>query len=966
MEELGFFNEREAECFEREDTLSQTDLEKLNVAEDMPEMERAEHLLRSGLDRQKISVLFSLPKILASNNSKANLTIILDCIKGMWQKCEAEGTSHTAASAAGVLQLEIFHALSSLASATVDGKVLNWPTVSFHDEFSREIEQTREERANTVYLLTDEQVAKQLMPLALDLVSEIQQKELAEAASLAVIASLPRLNGTIKKTQFIRVAMDKGDVSQPPGSRLICCLLLGAVTAFNLLTPQDIEGLYLQKMMAMCQDTDAEVRKCMCIQLDALARAIGEEKAGNVLLPELLELLQDEEEQVKQAAFLALLSLLDFFPASERIKHVVPELQNIAERLPDYLDATFSEQFGILVTKLAGLNHLGNDVATSLLHSYSKLSSHEEPVIRQFCAYNFPAVVKAFGNQYLSALMDDLLTKLSQDAMDCVRLHIAAGLHEVALLVGAQRALRYLKPAVLALLKDAAQPVHGMILSRMPVLMSSTFAVTDNEEQKTAVLDATLKSITHYHGILPASRNRDQILFVESLMQYPSWCSSDQMYETVIPIVFELIEDGARPVQLLAIHTLIKCIRRNENPTHRFSLLSKLRTEYGHSRSYWRRLLYLEACERAVEINSRQYCRLNFVDIAIELLDDAVPNVRIKAASLVPQWKVLLTALSDEKMLERIKLLLDESAVDNDRDVANAIADARLQIETNELQHWRAQEDAEDKRRVAEEESLGLVSDHEDSSADSKWSSMLEYTLVVGKDGQVVRRARVKSLELANKLSGSRQPGKDTGRSNGTGSSNYSAGGGSTGLGMNGTGNAMGSLSKVDPNKTKMVPKTPTKPPSTSITTTLPNCAPARPPNATAVTTTKVIPAIKVAASAGKLNTSGSKSATGSSRSSAAIAKDVTKIPIIRPSAPAKRESSPSTGTKPTTITSVPASFSGAGMVGGSSTTGPQGSALVAATMKNKLGSLDSSSVGGGSAPPKPKVTPPASAATKR
>lgn len=28
-------------------------------------------------------------------------------------------------------------------------------------------------------------------------------------------------------------------------------------------------------MMALCQDTDAEVRKCMCIQLDALARAVG-------------------------------------------------------------------------------------------------------------------------------------------------------------------------------------------------------------------------------------------------------------------------------------------------------------------------------------------------------------------------------------------------------------------------------------------------------------------------------------------------------------------------------------------------------------------------------------------------------------------------------------------------------------------------------------------------------------------
>lgn len=60
---------------------SLSDLEKLNVNEDMPEMERAEQLLKTGLDKQKISVLSSLPKILASNNSKSNLVLVLDCMK---------------------------------------------------------------------------------------------------------------------------------------------------------------------------------------------------------------------------------------------------------------------------------------------------------------------------------------------------------------------------------------------------------------------------------------------------------------------------------------------------------------------------------------------------------------------------------------------------------------------------------------------------------------------------------------------------------------------------------------------------------------------------------------------------------------------------------------------------------------------------------------------------------------------
>jgi hypothetical protein len=52
----------------------------------MPEMERAEKLLKTGLDKQKISILNSLPKILSCNNSKTNLGVILDCMKVSWQE----------------------------------------------------------------------------------------------------------------------------------------------------------------------------------------------------------------------------------------------------------------------------------------------------------------------------------------------------------------------------------------------------------------------------------------------------------------------------------------------------------------------------------------------------------------------------------------------------------------------------------------------------------------------------------------------------------------------------------------------------------------------------------------------------------------------------------------------------------------------------------------------------------------
>lgn len=415
------------------------------------------------------------------------------------------------------------------------------------------------------------------------------------------------------------------------------------------------------------------------------------------------------------------------------------------------------------------------------------------------------------------------------------------------------------------------------------------------------------------------------------------------MYEMVIPILFDFIEDGARPVQVLAVQTLIKCIRRNEVASHRYSLLSKLRSEYGHSRSYWRRMLYLDACVFALGVNSRQYCRLNFLDVAIDLLEDPVPNVRLKAISLVPQWKNLLLQLSDEKMLDRIRQFVDDTAaaVDSDRDVANAMTEAKQLMESEgegDLQSLRRPHDEQDdKRKASEEEQLTLMSDHEDSSADSKWSSMLEYTLVVGKDGQVVRRARVKSFDLANKLA--RTQGKDApGRPGGSNSNtNMSSGGvvGSSSLTMGGS-----MSSKVDPNRAKIAPKTPTKPPATL--TTLPNCATARPGGGNA--SVKMPQAIKVMGSSGKNVGASTKTVGSSMRSSTGLPKDVgvvTKIPIIRPSAPAKRENSPSTNTKPgnavVAMTSSSVGTTGSmGMGTGASSVGMRESSSAGVAMKPK------------------------------
>jgi hypothetical protein len=68
-------------------------------------------------------------------------------------------------------------------------------------------------------------------------------------------------------------ALVNGGLAQPSHIRIWCGRVLGAISC--RIEPSKIEALYLHKALALCQDTDYEVRCSMCAQLKLIATAIG-------------------------------------------------------------------------------------------------------------------------------------------------------------------------------------------------------------------------------------------------------------------------------------------------------------------------------------------------------------------------------------------------------------------------------------------------------------------------------------------------------------------------------------------------------------------------------------------------------------------------------------------------------------------------------------------------------------------
>lgn len=71
----------------------------------------------------------------------------------------------------------------------------------------------------------------------------------------------------------------------------------------SLRSSQTFEAKLLSKIRSMCQDFNWEVRKEMCLNLVKVCKYLGDQVTEEFILPELAELLDDEENEVKVVAF---------------------------------------------------------------------------------------------------------------------------------------------------------------------------------------------------------------------------------------------------------------------------------------------------------------------------------------------------------------------------------------------------------------------------------------------------------------------------------------------------------------------------------------------------------------------------------------------------------------------------------------------------------------------------------------
>eukprot|EP00669_Euglena_mutabilis_P011261 TRINITY_DN5920_c0_g1_i1.p1 TRINITY_DN5920_c0_g1~~TRINITY_DN5920_c0_g1_i1.p1 ORF type:complete len:682 (-),score=165.33 TRINITY_DN5920_c0_g1_i1:7-2052(-) len=456
--------------------------------------------------------------------------------------------------------------------------------------------------------------------------------------------------------------------SEPQDVRQGACEVLGAL--FPQLPSAVKEGPLLQKVLALCQDTDYNVRLTMCRQLDPIARALSPQRAEQAIAKELFDLLDDEEIAVFQAAFSALIDLLDLLPQSVRRDRALPLVHRVLSRPADASPSVL-RAFGKCLCQLAG--DLGREEDfrpfVSFFEHCVRCRDAAGTDSRVLCAYNFPAVVHGLGaRRYLSAL-PSVLKDLSEDPCPEVRRRVAAGFHEVCAILQ-DKALPHVLEPFFSMAADAAQEVRDALFGNLGAILRGFHACGLADRR---LLSDVAGAITAYEAaVQPVWRK--VLVLLQQFDVFPLLFPSDLLHDLFPPIVFHHLAQGTVDIKEKAAELLAAFTRRLGDPAQQLAVLNQIILDFGQSPSYWHRLTYITCCLRFLEHFSHRVFWEKLLELVLDLTMDPVSNVRLRVCLLIPPVKRLRWTTESADLAtvfdEKVALL----SADPDRDVREAAA----------------------------------------------------------------------------------------------------------------------------------------------------------------------------------------------------------------------------------------------------------------------------------------------------
>jgi len=618
------------------------------------------------------------------------------------------------------------------------------------------------------------------------------------------IEAIPRIQHEILTKQVIPLFVEMGKFSKPTSSRLQCCKLVAAVA--SVVSSDNIKQDVIPQMMLLCQDIEQEVRTQMCRFLHQIAKGLGPIDTRQLILSEIMELLSDEEPLVRISAinaFLEITHLLD----KDSIAKVKPLIHIYITRAIQVEDCTLpalAQSYGRicasvvdiltveekqeLVTIFSQMCLLGRKQIHKNMTKIERMKKVEQrlgemrlgeakvaktgrsahstfqmPVNRQDlqkddllecrrnCSYNLPAMFQVFHMIHLSTIIDCSLVLLSDDDV-IVRKRVAAGLHEIAAILGKKSHL--LKPHLDTILRqhESIDIISALLdnLDKLLVLIFIKGKLSDNVQGGISDIQQALVALqTRLDG---SSGNkwslawRCQMKFVKNMKCLHQIFTSDYVhYKFLTPLLNMCKTNPYLPVKKACCDTVCILLKYNKRTDYKKEVYDFVILDLLKSPSYRHRLLFIEFAWSYLSVFSRKAFKHNLYSHVISLFDDKCVNVRLCLCELLPSMKSILQLPADRHLHSQLEQGVRKFlSIETDKDVSRAIRNTimlldRIQNKRTVSKINASEEDREDERREKEEEQL-LKLDEDGRKLEKQSSSLASMRLNKESNGYKLKK----------------------------------------------------------------------------------------------------------------------------------------------------------------------------------------------------------------------------------
>ncbi|XP_039285286.1 serine/threonine-protein phosphatase 4 regulatory subunit 4 [Nilaparvata lugens] len=612
-------------------------------AEDYPPLEKSVFILMIGEEIQKLSVIQNIPELIKEDYEGCLSKIIPKMNQGLVQ---------------GSIE---YH----LAASKSVQKILKQNTIQpvhFKVNFLKTVLKSMDNR--------DPDTAKTWLDTLLEAIKILKEDVIIE--------------------DILPVAEAKSRHTEPVFHRVMSCRMLGRIAEYC--STYTVQKSVLGVVQALCQDVDKTVRASMCLELPQLTRPLLSSYERD-LLPLLNDSVNDEQTQVRAAAYCALVQSLPLVGQDILKQSFLPMAKKIIEQcLQSVQDGIFlmdlTEQFGNLCLGLEqSVKTPSMERGTFYLHAQSR-SPHNSSMFvdsRVHCALNMPAIIRfcrGIGNSnaaYFTRNIYPLMCMLCADSQYAVRRAIASVMHEIAATLGKSNG--FILKEFIKLLNDDSEDVLQALIPNIRKCLES-FSESENfspEVVDDKSIELTRSLFTCESEVLATYNWRLQTEFFKQLEVLMRCLPSSFIYSQFVQLLRKrLFTYRTVECRVAIVRTLLVFLRYNTNMSQRNDLRNSIIADMCCSKNFYNRSIYVRSIPYILEIFSSSYFRTHFFIPTIALMEDKVANIRFMMCDLMPTLKciaahdknngkfsVLVDAAIEKTKNERDKLVLEHIATMN-------------------------------------------------------------------------------------------------------------------------------------------------------------------------------------------------------------------------------------------------------------------------------------------------------------